>query len=91
MERLQKWGDYKQILKDAKPYYSGLHPEGIKFRYMSPNYPDLVQLREQFKLDSVAGAGDEISKIKNALRFIYKTEAFIDIKDAIIYNNIDFV
>lgn len=72
MERLQKWGDYKQILKDAKPYYSGLHPEGIKFRYMAPNNPDLVQLREQFKLDSVAGAGDEISKIKNLLHWVHE-------------------
>ena len=72
MERLQEWGDYKQILKDAQPYYSGLHPEGIRFRYMAPNNPDLVQLREQFKLDSVAGAGDEISKIKNLLHWIHE-------------------
>lgn len=71
MERLTKWGDYKQKLKDAKPYYRGLLPEGIKFRYASPNDTDLVRLREQFKLDSVAGAGDEISKIKNLLHWVH--------------------
>jgi hypothetical protein len=38
---------------------------------MSPNDPDLVRLREQFKLDSVAGAGDEISKIKNLLHWVH--------------------
>ena len=64
MERLTAWGDYKQKLKNAKQYYRGLVPDGMKFKYMSPNNPDLVRLREHFKLDSVAGAGDEISKIK---------------------------
>lgn len=72
MERLAEWGDYKQILKDAKPYYSGLLPEGMTFRYMAPNNPDLVRLREEFKLDSVAGSGDEISKIKNLLHWVHE-------------------
>ena len=71
MERLEKWGDYKQKLKDAKGYYRGTLPVGMKFRYMSPNNPDLVRLREKFNLDSVAGAGDEISKIKNLLHWVH--------------------
>ena len=71
MEQLAKWGDYKQKLKNAKPYYRGVVPDGIKFKYMSPNNPDLVHLREHFKLDSVAGAGDEISKIKNLLHWVH--------------------
>ena len=71
MEQLAEWGDYKQKLKNAKPYYRGIVPDGIKFRYMSPNNPDLVHLREHFKLDSVAGAGDEISKIKNLLHWVH--------------------
>lgn len=72
MERLTKWGDYKQKLKDAGQYYSGLVPGEVKFRYASPNDPDLVRIREQFKLDSVAGAGDEISKIKNLLHWVHE-------------------
>ncbi len=71
MERLIEWGDYKQKLKNAKQYVRGTVPEGLRFRYMSPNDPDLVRLREQFKLDSVAGAGDEISKIKNLLHWVH--------------------
>ena len=71
MERLTAWGDYKQKLKNAKQYRSGLIPDGMKFKYMSPNNPDLVRLREHFKLDSVAGAGDEISKIKNLLHWVH--------------------
>ena len=72
MERLVKWGDYKQKLKDAKQYHSGLVPDGFKFRYAAPNDPDLVKIREHFKLDSVAGAGDEISKIKNLLHWVHE-------------------
>ena len=72
MERLTKWGDYKQKLKDAKQYHSGLVPDGFKFRYAAPNDPDLVKIREHFKLDSVAGAGDEISKIKNLLHWVHE-------------------
>lgn len=71
MERLGQWGDYKQKLKDAKGYHRGTLPVGMKFRYMSPNNPDLVRLREKFNLDSVAGAGDEISKIKNLLHWVH--------------------
>lgn len=71
MERLVEWGDYKQKLKNAKPYYQGSVPEGMKFKYAAPNDPDLVRLREEYKLDSVAGAGDEISKIKNLLHWVH--------------------
>ena len=72
MERLAKWGDYKQKLKDAKQYVQGYIPDGMKFKYASPNDRDLVSLREEFKLDSVAGAGDEISKIKNLLHWVHE-------------------
>ena len=71
MERLGQWGDYKQKLKNAKGYHRGTLPVGMKFRYMSPNNPDLVRLREKFNLDSVAGAGNEISKIKNLLHWVH--------------------
>ena len=72
MERLNKWGDYKQKLKDAKQYVRGLVPDGMRFRYAAPNDRDLVRLREEFKLDSVAGSGDEISKIKNLLHWVHE-------------------
>ena len=72
MERLTPWGDYKQKLKDATPYYRGLIPDGFRFRYASPNDPDLVRLRQYFNLDSIAGAGDEISKIKNLLHWVHE-------------------
>ena len=72
MERLCKWGDYKQKLKDAKQYVQGFVPDGMKFKYASPNDRDLVRLREEFKLDSIAGSGNEISKIKNLLHWVHE-------------------
>lgn len=72
MEKLSKWGDYKQKLKDAAQYVQGQVPDGLHFRYASPNDPDLVRLRKHFNLDSIAGAGDEISKIKNLLHWVHE-------------------
>ena len=72
MEKLSKWGDYKQKLKDASQYVRGYVPDGFRFRYASPNDPDLVRLRKEFNLDSIAGAGDEISKIKNLLHWVHE-------------------
>lgn len=72
MEKLSKWGDYKQKLKDASQYVRGYVPDGFRFRYASPNDRDLVRLRKEFNLDSIAGAGDEISKIKNLLHWVHE-------------------
>ena len=72
MKRLRKWGDYKQKLKDAGQYVSGVGPIDMKFKYASPNDSNLVKLREKFNLDSIAGAGDEISKIKNLLHWVHE-------------------
>ncbi len=72
MERLSKWGDYKLKLKEAGTYSRGYVPEGFRFRYASPNDPDLVRLRKEFNLDSITGAGDEISKIKNLLHWVHE-------------------
>lgn len=38
---------------------------------MNPNDSNLVQLRKHFNLDSIAGSGDEISKIKNLLYWVH--------------------
>ena len=41
------------------------------FTYMEPSDSNLIGVKEYFKLDSVAGTGDELSKIKNILTFIH--------------------
>ena len=72
MEKIKLYGDYVQKLKDASSYWNGTTPEAIRFRYMEPNDSNLVFLRQHYKLDSIAGAGDELSKIKNLLHWVHE-------------------
>jgi hypothetical protein len=41
------------------------------FTYQSSNDPNLAILRQTFKLDSIAGAGSEVSKILNLMHWIH--------------------
>lgn len=41
------------------------------FTYALPNDSNLVRVRRELKLDSIAGSGDEISKMKNILYFVH--------------------
>ena len=64
--------DYLEILKHAAPYTRNERTDTLPtFTYQSPDDPYLQRVREYFKLDSVAGKGDEISKIKNILTYIH--------------------
>ena len=59
------------VLKKSAPYA----PDSIKtdnlFSYESKDSQSLSVVREYFKLDSVAGQGDELSKILNLLHFAH--------------------
>ena len=73
LEKLRPLGDQIQKLKDASGYQKGSAPESLRFRYMEPNDSNLVMLRQHYNLDSIAGAGDELSKIKNLLHWVHET------------------
>lgn len=64
--------DYLRILQQSGEYRPNGRQDTLpRFTYMNPNDSNLVRVRRYFKLDSVAGAGDEISKIKNILTYIH--------------------
>lgn len=44
-----------------------------QFRYANPNDTKLVEIRKYFNLDSIAGSGDEISKIKKLMYWVHNT------------------
>lgn len=69
--RLKEWCDYRHILQQAAPYCRQQCDTLPRWRYAAPNDRELVRVREYFKLDSIAGAGDEQSKIKNILRWVH--------------------
>lgn len=64
--------DYLSILKKAKNYNTGEKRDIPKFTYQKPDNPNLMELRKGFKLDSIAGTGNEISKILNLMHWIHQ-------------------
>ena len=74
LAKVKKVGDYLDILKKHRdtPTMSALI-HSPAFEYINPNNKYLEEVRQYFKLDSVAGAGDELSKIKNILTYIHNT------------------
>lgn len=72
VQEIREESDYLYILQQATAYTRTNRPDTLpRFTYAHPNDPDLVRVRQYFRLDSVAGAGDEISKIKNIMTYIH--------------------
>lgn len=72
LAKLKEVGDYQYILQKASGYESNQRTDTLpRFSYANPNDSNLVHVRRYFQLDSVAGAGDELSKIKNILTYIH--------------------
>jgi hypothetical protein len=65
--------DYLGILKKARQYNPGDNRTILKFTYDSEKSPELLKLKNEFKLDSIAGSGDEISKIFNLLHWVHNS------------------
>lgn len=59
-----------EILKESKSYAPD-SAMNLKFRYAAPSDSLLTVSRERFKLDSIAGNGDYISRIKNLLHWVH--------------------
>lgn len=62
--------DFQVILQNAKPYNEEV-VDSLSFVYEPANTEKLVELRNRLNLDSIAGIGDEISKIKNLTTFVH--------------------
>ena len=59
------------VLKKSAPYAQDAIKWDKPFSYESKDSKCLIMVREYFKLDSVAGQGDELSKIINLLHFAH--------------------
>jgi hypothetical protein len=62
---------YLDILKTAGSYNINDNRYFPKFTYQLKDDPDLVALRTGFKLDSIAGGGNQVSKILNLLLWVH--------------------
>ncbi len=73
LTRIQYVDSYLVKLKKAAAYNSNDKRVFPAFTYTPSSDANLAQLRRDFKLDSVAGTGDEVSKIKNLMRWVHNT------------------
>lgn len=74
MRQLQANYDYPEILKKSGKYQGDAADANLpRFTYLDPDDPRLVTLRKTLNLDSIAGNGDEISKIKNLCLWVHNT------------------
>jgi len=62
--------DFQVVLQNSEPY-TDARVDSLHFTYASPNSDKLSELRVKLNLDSVAGNGDEISKIKKLTTFVH--------------------
>jgi hypothetical protein len=70
-QSLREKGDYLYILKNAAQYNLKDSRTLPAFTYQGSDNPNLVALRKAFNLDSIAGKGNEVSKILNLLHWIH--------------------
>jgi len=69
--RIMYQPSYLDILKHAAKYNTSEKPDIPKFTYQPAGDSNLTALRIGFKLDSIAGTGNEVSKIINLLHWIH--------------------
>ncbi len=79
---------YLTILKKGSKYDSKDNRPILKWTYKSEQSPELVQMRQVFNLDSIAGAGDELSKIFNLLHWVHNSFRFDGTKELPAYDGI---
>jgi Transglutaminase-like superfamily len=63
--------DYLQLLKKAQKFEPSFQPQIPAFTYQAADNPHLASLRKAFNLDSIAGTGNEVSRILNLLHWIH--------------------
>ncbi len=68
---LQKVGDFLYILKKGASYNDNDKRDFPVFTYQKSDDSNLKALRSGFHLDSVAGSGDEFTRIKNLLHWVH--------------------
>ena len=81
------------VLKKSAPYAKAAARQDILFRYQPKESKNLRMVRDYFKLDSIAGQGDELSKIINLLHFAHdnirhdgSNQAFAELDAIDLYN-----
>ena len=70
LNKVREMGDFQLLLKQSAPYCKN-ESEWPAFTYQPASDSNLVRVREYFNLDSIAGSGDDISKMKNIMYWLH--------------------
>jgi hypothetical protein len=70
VQKVRQTGDMLYILRHSEPYDRAQTP-GQPFTYDAPTDADLLRVRQHFNLDSIAGQGDEIARIKRIMYWLH--------------------
>ncbi len=74
MDKIKPLGDYEFILRNSGKYQSGRDVSDRPiFIYEEAHSISLQKVREYFGLDSIAGNGDEFSKIFNIMQWVHSS------------------
>lgn len=73
VQPLRETGDYLYILKKDNRFTTKDSIELPRFTYQPATDPELVRLRKNFNLDSIAGGGNEVSRLINVLHWVHNT------------------
>lgn len=73
VQPLREIGDYLYILKKDNRFTSKDSVALPRFTYQPATDPLLVRLRKEFNLDSIAGGGNEVSKLINVMHWVHNT------------------
>ncbi|MCE1165691.1 MAG: transglutaminase domain-containing protein [Bacteroidetes bacterium] len=79
---------FLDVLKNAYLYDYSDTREINKFTYKPMDDTGLMEIRRTFKLDSVAGEGNEISKIINLMHWVHDTYPHDGTKEVSEYNSV---
>lgn len=69
---IREHGDYVYVLQQAKGYAANDDQKLPAFRYQEADAPKLAALRKTYRLDSIAGAGSEVSRFINLLHWVHE-------------------
>lgn len=70
-ERVRQQTDYLFILRQSPAYATGEDKRPRRFTYAPAADSSLVRIKEYFNLDSIAGNGDKVSRIKNIMYWLH--------------------
>ena len=71
LARLRSTRDYRHLLQQARGYAPRPGDPLPAFTYQDAAAPPLVALRQQYRLDSIAGAGTDVSQVINLMHWVH--------------------